>query len=136
MILKTAMSNTMSEDTKDYSDFLVSMNMTDKKIEPYMFIDLDIRGTLPKELEIRESKTHGKGIFAKEILKAGTYFIAYDKLKHRTPTARYLNHAKNPNCMMIHIQGFTYLVTLNHTPKDTELTVNYMQVALLQKNNY
>ena len=81
--------------------------------------------------EFKESKVHGKGIFATESLPANkVLFETHKKTSgafewlNLVPNCSY-NHSNEPNCRSLTLGDFKYLVTLREVEKGEELLVNY-----------
>ena len=84
---------------------------------------------LPEELEIRNSGIEGKGLFAKVIIGHGTNLglthvlnADFEDGRIRTPLGGFINHSDNPNCELIAIGKYFYLMTLKDLMPDEELT--------------
>tara|TARA_B100000029_G_scaffold464961_2_gene499286 strand:+ start:6455 stop:6754 length:300 start_codon:yes stop_codon:yes gene_type:complete len=87
---------------------------------------------LPDFLEIRVSDIDGYGLFTKEILGIGENLgITHMKNKDfedgriRTPLGGFINHSDTPNCELIDIGKYYYLITKKDVMPDEELTVQY-----------
>ena len=81
--------------------------------------------------ELRDSKVHGKGIFAKETIPANkVLFETHKKTSgalewaNLRPNFMY-NHSDEPNCRSLTLGDFKYLVTLNEVQEGEELVVDY-----------
>ena len=84
---------------------------------------------LREELEIKNSKVHGQGVFAKQKIIAGydlgNTHIYRNKEIHRTPLGGFLNHSDIPNCFIIDNAAESVLYTVRPINKGEELTVYY-----------
>ena len=84
---------------------------------------------LPKELEIRLSKIHGEGLFAKEDIddntKIGLGWLVVDAELIRTPLGGFINHSDEPNTIKIKKDNRYYLYTIRDIKKGEELTLKY-----------
>lgn len=86
----------------------------------------------PDELELRESKIHGIGVFAKVKIKKDRIF---DKPTHRllkefNETERLnfggaINHSYKPNCKLIRTDTYQYLCSIKNIQADEEITLDY-----------
>ena len=81
--------------------------------------------------ELRDSKVHGKGIFAKETIPANkVLFETHKKTSGALEWANLMpnfmyNHSDEPNCRSLTLGDFKYLVTLNEVQEGEELVVDY-----------
>tara|TARA_Y100000992_G_scaffold301062_1_gene271065 strand:- start:2715 stop:3026 length:312 start_codon:yes stop_codon:yes gene_type:complete len=87
---------------------------------------------LPDEVEIRDSGIEGKGLFAKVIIEEGTNLgmthvtnSDFEDGRIRTPLGGFINHSDNPNCELIGIGKYYYLITLKDLMPDEEITLRY-----------
>ena len=99
---------------------------------------------LPRYVTVSESKIHGLGIFSKTSIPAyyilGLTHIVDDRFEDnliRTPLGGFLNHSKNPNCILLYEEEFYWLQTLTSLLQGQELTVNYKKydVHYLKESN-
>ena len=81
--------------------------------------------------EFKESKVHGKGIFAKETIPANkVLFETHKKTSGALEWANLMpnfmyNHSDEPNCRSLTLGDFKYLVTLREVKEGEELLVDY-----------
>ena len=88
---------------------------------------------LPDYVTIRESPIEGFGLFATELIPAGTYIgvTHYTNDKHpegftRTPLGGFGNHSDTPNCFKIKFdQTKTWLGAIRDIEPDEEITWRY-----------
>jgi len=87
---------------------------------------------LPDEVEIRDSEIHGKGLFANFIIEKGknlgmthVYDSEADNQRIRTPLGGFINHSEDPNCELIKIGKYYYLITSKDIMPDEEITLKY-----------
>tara|TARA_R110002074_G_scaffold24161_2_gene72279 strand:+ start:696 stop:1073 length:378 start_codon:yes stop_codon:yes gene_type:complete len=94
---------------------------------------------LPECVTVRNSDTHigGSGLYATENIPGGsrigithlilneedTKLMKYDTM--RTPLGAFINHADEPNSVLILHGRLRVLVTARPIPKDTEITIYY-----------
>ncbi len=83
-------------------------------------------------VEVRESKIEGKGLFAAMPIKAGSDVIPGRLDGLRTIGGRYVNHALNPNAVMVMGGDDIFLVALVDIDSDEEITVSYRASLGLQ----
>ncbi len=87
---------------------------------------------LPDFLELRESEIEGLGLFTKIIIESGTnlgithiYNTEFPNDRIRTPLGGWINHSDTPNCELIKIGPYYYLITSVDLLPDEELTLKY-----------
>ena len=90
---------------------------------------------LPKCLTIKESDTHGLGLFATEDIPRGINLGVSHIIKSvvvgptleyiRTPLGGFYNHSEEPNCYSVIGLEYASLVTLRDVEEGEELTVLY-----------
>ena len=81
--------------------------------------------------EFKESKVHGKGIFATENIAANK--VLFETHKKTSGALEWLNlvpncgynHSTTPNCHSLTLGDFKYLVTLREVEEGDELLVDY-----------
>ena len=86
----------------------------------------------PKEIELKQSKLHGFGIFATEAVAEGHDFgithildSRFPNGYSRTPLGAFINHSDTPNCEMYEIKNTWYMRTRKNIEIGDELTVDY-----------
>lgn len=119
-----------------------------------------VKSFLSNKIEIRESKTHQKGMFAKEVLCKGevtfikgghiltkeqifstgiinsyhplddTYFLGAINAEEEDGIKLYINHSCNPNCG---IRGEITFIAMRDIAVGEELTIDY---AILDNEDY
>ena len=88
---------------------------------------------LPECLTIKESETHGLGLFAVEDIEEDTFLgCSHVKVRSdwvRTPLGGFYNHSDDPNCIKQLVKNVFsesyYLGTLRPIKAGEELTVSY-----------
>ena len=87
---------------------------------------------LPEFLELRESIIEGTGLFTTIIIERGTnlgvthvYNTDFPNDRIRTPLGGWINHSETPNCELIKIGPYYYLITSVDLLPDEEITLKY-----------
>ena len=84
---------------------------------------------LPREVQIKMSKIHGEGLFAKEDIddntKIGLGWLIVGPELIRTPLGGFINHSDEPNTIKIKKDNRYYLYTIREIKKGEELTLKY-----------
>ena len=84
---------------------------------------------LPHELEIKVSKFHGSGLFAKEDIddntKIGLGWLVVGAELIRTPLGGFINHSDNPNTIKEKVDDKYYLYSIRDIKKGEEITLKY-----------
>ena len=84
---------------------------------------------LPREVQIKMSKIHGEGLFAKEDIddntKIGLGWLIVGPELIRTPLGGFINHSDTPNTIKIQKDNRYYLYTIREIKKGEELTLKY-----------
>ena len=87
---------------------------------------------LPLEVEIRKSTIEGYGLFAKYLKSSGKnlgcthiYNTDFQDNRIRTPLGGFINHSEYPNCELIQIGHYFYLITSTDIMPDEEITLKY-----------
>ena len=84
---------------------------------------------LPREVQIKMSKIHGEGLFAKEDIddntKIGLGWLIVGPELIRTPLGGFVNHSDEPNTIKIQKDNRYYLYTIRDIKKGEELTLKY-----------
>ncbi|MED5269032.1 MAG: SET domain-containing protein [Candidatus Neomarinimicrobiota bacterium] len=96
------------------------------------FDNLKIYKPLPDFLEIKKSKIHGYGLFAKnnidEKIEFGITHIRDERFLHnyaRTPLGGFFNHSIEPNCEAYYEGDLIKLRSVKKIIAGEEITVNY-----------
>mgnify|MGYP001204032794 CR=1 FL=1 len=119
-----------------------------------------VKSVLSDKVDIRESKIHKRGIFAKEVLKKGevvfikgghilkrdqifssgvinsyypiseTYYLGAKNIDEEEYIKLYINHSCNPNCGL---RGEITFVAMRDIAPDEELTIDY---AFIDNEDY
>lgn len=135
-------SNSKEVDRIDYQDAIKQLGYTEERVQ---FEVQNIEDRLDIELnKVRKdlSPIHGEGIFAiNSILK--NEVIGPSKINgKRTQLGRFINHSKNPNCVMQRIDNTDNIYVIANEDlvgclggmQGTELTVDYREVRKLLEN--
>jgi quercetin dioxygenase-like cupin family protein len=78
----------------------------------------------------KTSEIAGEGLFANHRFARGRIIVPSRLSGKRTPSGRYVNHSKNPNCFFIKTDvGDIYLIAKKNVSGGEELTVDYRQAA-------
>ena len=84
---------------------------------------------LPREVQIKLSKIHGEGLFAKEDIddntKIGLGWLVVGAELIRTPLGGFINNSDTPNTIKIQKDNRYYLYTIREIKKGEELTLKY-----------
>ncbi len=87
---------------------------------------------LPDEVYLKESEIHGTGLFARHIIDRGVnlgmthvYDSEQEDSRIRTPLGGFINHSDEPNCEIIKIGKYYYLMTDKDIMPDEEITLKY-----------
>ena len=84
---------------------------------------------LPREVQIKMSKIHGEGLFAKEDIddntKIGLGWLIVGPDLIRNPLGGFINHSDEPNTIKIKKYNRYYLYTIRDIKKGEELTLKY-----------
>ena len=111
----------------DYELLLQELGMTQQQVDKIVHNTADQVGTPQNALiELKDSKIHGKGVFATEDAYAGTTLCPARVCGFRTTAGRYTNHHPHPNGLMVRDRsGDIQLVALRDISKGSEVTINY-----------
>ena len=95
---------------------------------------------LPPEVEIRKSPIEGYGLFAIFALSSGinlgcthVYNTDFANDRIRTPLGGFINHSDTPNCELIKIGPYYYLITSIDIMPDEEITLKYTLYEVKKK---
>ena len=84
---------------------------------------------LPREVQIKLSKIHGEGLFAKEDIddntKIGLGGLVVGAELIRTPLGGFINHSDTPNTIKIQKDNRYYLYSIRDIKKGEEITLKY-----------
>lgn len=84
---------------------------------------------LPREVQIKMSKIHGEGLFAKEDIddntKIGLGWLIVGPELIRTPLGGFVNHSDEPNTIKIKKDNKYYLYSIRDIKKGEEITLKY-----------
>ena len=87
---------------------------------------------LPPEVELRKSPIEGYGLFATFALSKGinlgcshVYNTDFANDRIRNPLGGFINHSEEPNCELIKIGPYYYLITSIDIMPDEEITLKY-----------
>ena len=87
---------------------------------------------LPPEVTVKESPIEGLGLFSTQIIDKGrnlgmshVYDSEQPNERIRTPLGGFINHSDDPNCEVIKIGKYYYLITIKDIMPDEEITLSY-----------
>ena len=93
----------VKDSLSDYQEFLKENNFTQSQIDVIVHDTSDLID-FPygvSGVQLSKSTIHGIGMFACQPYKEGEFICEASINNKRTPAGRYVNHAKNPNAMMV-----------------------------------
>jgi len=119
----------------DYETFVAELGWSSEVINDVVqnHLDLMVTARCFEMAEIRPSKIHGVGMFAKMHIGAGINIAPARIGEMRCACGRWMNHSKNPNCMFVLRDGMdgADVIAMRDIAKDEELTVNYRHSAAI-----
>lgn len=118
-------------DRHDYKQVLLEYGFTEEVARGQSENESDRINGMYQGVELRESKIEGQGLFSTRSFKAGADIIPARLNGLRTIGGRYVNHALNPNAVMVMEGDDIYLVALTDIENE-EITVNYRASLGLQ----
>tara|TARA_R110000823_G_scaffold109864_2_gene229572 strand:+ start:71 stop:916 length:846 start_codon:yes stop_codon:yes gene_type:complete len=130
-------SQMIADDREDYQAVLQEFNTTDsviRKITEDTSDQIDMPHPWCDAVTKKASDISGQGLFANRQFKCGEIIVPSRISGKRTPSGRYVNHSKRPNCFFIKTDaGDIYLIAKQDIDGcnggGDELTVNYRQAA-------
>lgn len=114
----------------DYLLMVDSIGMTEDEISKQVTNEADMMA-MPDEYNmafVGESKIHGKGYFADQLITGGSLIAPARIGDFRTEAGRYTNHALNPNAAMVVCGSGVNLMALKDIEPGEEITANYRDV--------
>jgi hypothetical protein len=118
----------INHDRKDFNLFLEQIGMTQSEMDSVVMIEKDLM-QMPEgiDVEVRDSKIHGKGLFANRDFQEGEIICPGRLNGKRTPAGRFTNHSINPNARPINKDGDIYALASRYLFKDEEILINYRE---------
>jgi len=113
-----------------YKLFCKELGLNQQEIDKIVSITYDLMD-MPKEYftEIRQSKIHGKGLFATKSFKMWDVVCPCRLDGKRTPGGRYVNHSNKQNLMPIKIGDDIYAVACKDIYQNEELLLDYRSMV-------
>jgi hypothetical protein len=110
----------------DFNLFLSQIGINQQEIDKIVNIDSDLI-EMPKGhfVELRDSKIHGKGLFALKDFEIGEIICPGRLDGKRTPAGRYINHSFQSNIEPIKVNDDIYAIAIKKISKNEELLVDY-----------
>lgn len=130
-------SNIKSEDHKDFLEAISEYGLTEEQVKQVSentsdLIDFPFGSY---KVQVGKSDIAGTGLIASGNIKAGDVVCVSRINGKRTPAGRYINHAKEPNCIMVKMADDNlYVVAIKDITGNMggilgeEITVDYRQV--------
>jgi len=120
----------LKEVQEDYKLFCKELGLNQQEIDKIVSITYDLMD-MPKEYftEIRQSKIHGKGLFATKSFKMWDVVCPCRLDGKRTPGGRYVNHSNKQNLMPIKIGDDIYAVACKDIYQNEELLLDYRSMV-------
>ena len=126
MILRE--NQTGNEMCEDYEAFLSELNVTDLQIKKIARDMSDaIPFPIPPGIEERPSLIQGIGMFAMHDFPAWRLICPMRLGGKRTPAGRKVNHARDPNAIVIIVDSNLFIVACKNIDANEEVTINYRQ---------
>lgn len=116
----------ISRDRKDFDLFLSQLGMTHAEMDTVVQIESDLMD-MPHgfDVELRDSSTHGKGLFALREFAAGELICPGRIDGKRTPAGRFINHSMQPNAEPVKDGDDINAVALRELLAGEEIFINY-----------
>jgi hypothetical protein len=110
----------------DFDLFLSQMGINHQEIAKIVNIDSDLM-EMPNGhyVELRNSKIHGKGLFALKDFEIGEIICPGRLNGKRTPAGRYINHSFQNNIAPKKVNDDIYAIAISKIHKNEELLVDY-----------
>jgi hypothetical protein len=111
---------------KDYQLFLDQIGLNQAEIDKIVTNESDCID-MPKNVfvELRDSKIHGKGLFATKSFKKGEIVCPGRLNGKRTPGGRFINHSYDSNILPIKVGDDIYATAIRDIYENEELLVDY-----------
>ena len=110
----------------DYKLFLDQIGLNQVEMDKIVTNELDVID-MPKNVhvELRDSKIHGKGLFATKSFEKGEIVCPGRLNGKRTPGGRFINHSYDSNILPIKIGDDIYAMAVRNIYENEELLVDY-----------
>jgi len=110
----------------DYKLFLDQMGLNEAEIDKIVTNEADVID-MPNGyfVELKDSKIHGKGLFATKNFKSGEIVCPGRLAGKRTPGGRFINHSYDSNIMPIKVGDDIYAMASRNIYENEELLVDY-----------
>ena len=113
-------------DQDDYALFISQLGIPQDKIDDIVNTTSDLVAMPPEyAVELRESKLHGKGLFALKEFNKGDIVCAGRLNGNRTPGGRYINHSFDSNIMPEKVDDDNFAIAKRTIYTNEELLVDY-----------
>lgn len=113
---------------RELSDVLTIFGVTPEKLKEISENESDqVPFSTPvNNITVRESRIHGKGIFAIESIEANKIIAPARIAGKRTPVGRFTNHSSRPNAkMFMRKNGDVYLISTEPIKAGYEILTDY-----------
>jgi hypothetical protein len=110
----------------DYKLFLDQIGLNQEEVDKIVTNEADMID-MPEnvQVELRNSKLHGKGLFATKSFEKGEIVCPGRLNGKRTPGGRFINHSYDSNIIPIMIGDDIYAMAIKHIYENEELLVDY-----------
>jgi hypothetical protein len=110
----------------DYKLFLSQIGLNQAEMDKIVTNESDVID-MPKNVyvELRDSKIHGKGLFATKSFKKGEIVCPGRLDGKRTPGGRFINHSYDSNILPIKVGDDIYAMAIRDIYENEELLVDY-----------
>jgi hypothetical protein len=110
----------------DYKLFLDQIGLNQEEVDKIVTNEADLID-MPEnvQVELRNSKLHGKGLFATKSFEKGEIVCPGRLNGKRTPGGRFINHSYDSNIIPIMIGDDIYAMAIKHIYENEELLVDY-----------
>jgi hypothetical protein len=110
----------------DFELFLSQIGINEQEIAKIVNIESDLMDMPDGHfVELKESKIHGKGLFALKEFEAGEIICPGRLNGKRTPAGRYINHSFESNIIPHKVGDDIYAVAIRKIHQNEELLVDY-----------
>jgi hypothetical protein len=110
----------------DYKLFLDQIGLNQEEMDKIVTNESDVIN-MPNgvQVELRDSKIHGKGLFATKSFKKGEIVCPGRLDGKRTPGGRFINHSYDSNILPIKVGDDIYAMAVRDIYENEELLVDY-----------
>jgi hypothetical protein len=110
----------------DYGAFLFQLGLDQDEMDAIVKIESDLMD-MPEgySVELKDSKIHGKGLFAQKMFEIGDVVCPGRLNGRRTPGGRFINHSPNANIAPVLEGDDIYAIALRTIQAGDELLVDY-----------